>query len=143
MLERRWIPESGLIQRRDDRHVRHPMLRIISEIDGGSFVRMNASVSSASANGVPVGASRRSTTCLPNFPSLIADGSRKPSDQMPWPALDEKLDVLDDLTGECPDGLAARPGNVRRQDEIRIGEQAREEMVGRRRLDRGHIEAGA
>ena len=38
-------------------------------------------------------------------------------DDVPRPACHERFDVVDDLVGERLDRLAARPGDVRRQDE--------------------------
>src|SRR3972149_5216006 len=57
-------------------------------------------------------------------------------------AADECLDVVDQLVGHDLHGVAARPGDVRRQDEV--GQIRLEQGIARARRFRGqYVEAGA
>ena len=60
-----------------------------------------------------------------------------------WTTGVERLDVVDELIGDSLNRLRARPGDMRREDEVRLVDETHERMVGARRLDGRHVESRA
>src|SRR5947209_5012613 len=104
--------------------------------------RIRAKVSSSVINSInPSGGSSPLAQSRSRYaaPRLFLSAWR---DEVSWVACHERFDVVDELVGERLDRLAACPGDVRSQDEIRQAEQPHKRMILGRRLDRGYIEGG-
>ena len=55
----------------------------------------------------------------------------------------KEFDVLDELIGQALDRFAARPGDMRRQDEVGQLKELQKDMVARRRFAGNYVEPGA
>src|SRR6185295_4089170 len=80
------------------------------------------------------------TTALRRPSTPVNTRASSDDDQVAGSAAPEELDVLGELVGKSLDSLAARPRDVRRQDEVRQGQRAHERMIGVRRFGCHHIE---